>query len=134
MDLITYRLGRVELAPQGPVVAGSRGQWVLVYTVGSLGIDEGGTLKLSQRFASDWETPQFDQPQESAYTTVTTTGAAKLRPYYHAKAHERPWMKCLVIDVYDGSLRPGDTVEITLGRSAPWIAGNSGSDISREPP
>ena len=102
-DIISHRLGTVTLAPSGPVVAGSIGQWTLVYTVGSYGIDEGGTLKLSQRFASDWQTPQFDQPTEPAFTTVTTNGPAKLRPYYHKKAHERPWMKCLVIDVYDGN-------------------------------
>jgi len=114
-EQLSHRLGRVTLDPPGPVVAGSTGQWTLTYTVGSYGIDEGGTLKLAQRFASDWETPQFDRPEASGYTTVVTSGAASLRPYYHRKAHERPWMKCLVIDVYDGSLAPGDTVTITLG-------------------
>lgn len=114
-DLISERLGTVRLEPSGPVVAGSVGQWRLVYTVGSYGVDEGGTIKLAQRFASDWEAPQFDRPQEPGYTTVETDGEARLRPYYHAKAHVRPWMKCLVIDVYDGSLAPGDTVTITLG-------------------
>lgn len=115
MDTLSHRLGTVELLPHAPVVAGSVGQWTLVYTVGSYGVDEGGTLKLAQRFASDWEIPQFDRPTAPAYSTLTTTGAAKLRPYYHAKAHERPWMKCLVIDVYDGSLAPGDTVTLVLG-------------------
>ena len=114
-DLISHRMGTIRLEPHEPVIAGSVGQWKLIYTVGSYGIDEGGTLKLSQRFASDWQTPQFDRPSEPGYTTVTTNGSAKLRPYYHTKAHERPWMKCLVIDVYDGSLAPGDTVTITLG-------------------
>lgn len=114
-DLESHRLGTVALEPAGPVVAGSMGQWILTLTVGSYGIDEGGTIKLAQRFASDWEIPQFDRPTDSGYTTVSTTGAARLRPYYHAKAHERPWMKCLVIDVFDGSLAPGDTVTIVLG-------------------
>ncbi|MEZ4733596.1 MAG: hypothetical protein R3E79_41395 [Caldilineaceae bacterium] len=114
-DLLSTRLGTVTLQPAGPVVAGSVGQWRLTYTVGSYGLDEGATLKLAQRFASDWEIPQFGRPTAGGYTTVTTNGAAKLRPYYHAKAHERPWMKCLVIDVYDGSLAPGDTITITLG-------------------
>lgn len=114
-DLLSTRLGAVTLHPSGPVIAGSVGQWRLTYTVGSYGLDEGATLKLAQRFASDWEIPQFDRPTAGGYTTVTTNGAAKLRPYYHAKAHERPWMKCLVIDVYDGSLAPGDTITITLG-------------------
>lgn len=116
---ITHRLGSVTLSPHGPVVAGSTGQWTLTYTVGSYGLDEGATIKISQRFASDWEVPQFDRPDQPGYTSVVTDGAAKLRPYYHRKAHERPWMKCLVLDVYDGSLAPGDTITITLGdRSA----------------
>jgi hypothetical protein len=114
-DLVSERLGTVALEPEGPVVAGTVGQWRLVYTVGSYGFDEGGTIKLSQRFASDWQVPQFDQPDQPAYTTVSTSGAAKLRPYYSEKAHERPWWNCIVIDVYDGCLAPGDTVTLTLG-------------------
>ena len=114
-DLISQRLGVVTLEPAGPVVAGSLGQWRLVYTVGSYGLDEGGTIKLAQRMVCDWEIPQFDQPTASGYTTVTTTGPAKLRAYYHRKAYARPWSPCLVIDVYDGTLAPGDTVTITLG-------------------
>mgnify|MGYP001985336426 CR=1 FL=1 len=113
--LLEERLGKVSLCPGGPVVAGTVGQWVLTYTVGSYGVDEGGTIKLAQRFASDWQVPQFDRPGEPGYTTVVTDGAAKLAARYDAKAHERPWMKCLVIDVYDGSLAPGDRVTITLG-------------------
>ncbi|MEX0887694.1 MAG: DUF3604 domain-containing protein, partial [Phycisphaeraceae bacterium] len=108
-------LGSVTLTPHGPVVAGSVGQWTLRYTVGSYGVDEGGTLKLAQRFACDWQRPQFDRPAEPAYATVHTDGPAKLRPHFEAKGHERPWMRCLVIDVYDGSLAPGDTVTLTLG-------------------
>jgi hypothetical protein len=114
-DLISERLGTVTLEPAGPVVVGSVGQWRLVYTAGSYGVDEGGTLKLAQRSASDWQAPQFDRPEAPAYTTVTTTGQTRLRAYYHRKGHRRPWQWCLVIDVYDGSLAPGDTVTITLG-------------------
>jgi hypothetical protein len=109
------RLGTVTLAPDGPVVAGALGQWTFTLTVGPSGIDEGGTIKLAQRFASDWEAAQFDRPADSGYTTVTTTGEAKLRPRYDRKGHDRPWMNCIVIDVYDGSLAPGDTVTVTLG-------------------
>ncbi|MCA9692365.1 MAG: hypothetical protein KC636_22390, partial [Myxococcales bacterium] len=110
-----HRLGHVTLTPDRPIVAGEVGTWTLTLTVGSYGIDEGGTIKLARRFASDWERPQFDDPAAPAYTTVTTTGEAKLRARYDPKAHVRPWMKCVVIDVYDGSLAPGDQVVITLG-------------------
>ncbi len=103
------------MEPAGPVFAGSVGQWTIIYTVGSYGIDETGTIKLVQRFVSDWEVPQFDQPTKPAYTTVSTTGQAKLGVWYHRKAHRRPWAYGLVIDVYDGCLSPGDTVTIILG-------------------
>lgn len=109
------RLGAADLTPSGPVVAGSLGEWTIRLTVGSYGIDEGGTIKVAQRFASDWEAPQFDRPTESGFTTMETNGEAKLAVRYDRKGHIRPWMRCLVIDVYDGSLAPGDIVEIRLG-------------------
>ncbi len=114
-DLTSHRLGMVTLEPAGQVVAGSVGQWTLVYTVGSYGIDEHGTIKLVQRMVSDWEAPQFDRPNEAGYTAVTTTGEARLGLSYQRKAHQRPWTAGLVIDVYDGCLAPGDTVTIVLG-------------------
>ena len=109
------RLGSVTIEPLAPVVAGSMGQWTITLTVGPAGIDEGGTIKLCQRFASDWQPPQFDRPSESGYTSVTTDGEAKLRPRFDRKGHDRPWMQAIVIDVYDGSLAPGDVVTIVLG-------------------
>lgn len=109
------RLGRVTLDPAGPVVAGSMGQWTLTITVGSYGIDEGGTIKIAQRFASDFQPPQFDRPRDAGYTTIATSGEARLVPHYDRKSHIRPWMKCLVLDVVDGSLAPGDTVTIVMG-------------------
>jgi hypothetical protein len=112
---LEHRLGKVSLDPAGPVVAGSFGTWTLTLTVGSLGIDEGGTIKFAQRYASDWQTPQLDRPTESGYTTVSTKGPAKLEPHFEKKGHIRPWMKCLVIDVYDGTLASGDVVTIVLG-------------------
>ncbi|HTL30005.1 MAG TPA: hypothetical protein VL282_12320, partial [Tepidisphaeraceae bacterium] len=72
------RLGTVTLDPPGPVVAGSYCTWTLTLTVGTVGIDEGGTIKIAQRFASDGEPPQFDQPNRSGYCTITTTGQARL--------------------------------------------------------
>ena len=114
-ELLSHRLGTVTLSPDAPIVAGSVGEWTLTYTVGSYGIDEGGTIKIAKRFASDWAHPQFEDPAAINYASLSTTGEAKLRPRYDPKAHVRPWMKCIVIDVYDGCLAPGDTVTIKLG-------------------
>lgn len=112
---IERHLGHVALEPMHPVVAGSFGEWKVSLTIGSYGIDEGGTIKLAHRFASDWEAPQSMEPQGSGFTTVQTNGQAKLRAHFETKGHERPWMKAFVIDVYDGSLAPGETVTIILG-------------------
>jgi hypothetical protein len=117
------RLGTASIQPDSPIVAGSVGQWTITLTVGSLGIDEGGTIKLCQRFASDFEPPQFDQPAKNGFTTVATNGKAKLRPRFDRKGAERPWMQAIVIDVYDGSLAPGDTVTIVLGDRSQGSAG-----------
>ena len=110
------RLGTVTLEPCAPVVAGSYQQWILTLTVGSYGIDEGGTIKIAQRLACDMQPVQFSDPAAPAYCTVQTNGAAKLASRFAPKGHERPWMIwCVVIDVYDGSLAPGDTVTVVLG-------------------
>src|SRR3982751_351539 len=104
---LSTRLGHVTVSPDSPAVAGSVGTWTVTLTVGSVGIDEGGTIKVCQRFASDGEAPQFDKPAAPAFVTVKTNGAAKLRPRFDRKGHDRPWMQAIVIDVYDGSLAPG---------------------------
>ena len=135
---IARRLGTATLCPSDPIVAGSVGTWTLVLTVGSSGIDEGGTIKIAQRFASDFEPPQFDRPSEPAYTTIKLAAAdpsAKLRPRYDRKGHDRPWMNCIVLDVYDGSLSRGDTLTITLGdRSggSPGIRAQSFQETAHE--
>jgi hypothetical protein len=129
------RLGTVSLEPAGAVVAGSMGQWKLTLAVGCMGIDEGGTIKIAQRFASDWEAPQFDRPADSGFTSVATNGQARLRPRYDKKGHDRPWMQCIVIDVYDGSLSPGDVVTVILGdrsRGSPGIRAQTFQESAHE--
>ncbi len=133
---LEVRLGRVALVPIEPVVAGSMDQWTLIYTVGSYGVDEGGTIMLVQRTACDWQPPQFDQPKQSGYTTVTTSGSARLDAQFEKKRYKRPWMSwCLVIDVRDGYLSPGDTVTIVLGdqsKGSPGIRAQTFAESKHE--
>ena len=71
------------------VVAGSIHTWTLTFTVGKHGIDDGGHIKVVWRDVSDWKRPQFNEPRNLNYTTVATTGKAKLdvcfdnRDYIH---------------------------------------------------
>lgn len=116
-------LGRAIIEPCTPVVAGAVGEWKITYTVGEAGIDEGGTIKIAQRFASDWEKPQFEEPSKPGYTTASTNGNAKIKVRFNPKGLYRPWMKCVEIDVYDGSLAPGDVIQVIYGDRSAGSAG-----------
>ena len=107
--------GWATLEPTDPVVAGSFGTWRLTYTVGEYGLDDGGTLMVAWRFATDWGKPQFDDPSASDYATVTTEGSASLRARFYMKTGLRPWRKGTVVDVHDDGLRPGEHVVFTFG-------------------
>ncbi|MCA9985106.1 MAG: DUF3604 domain-containing protein, partial [Anaerolineales bacterium] len=115
LDLISARLGTIQLLETDDVIAGRTGSWTLRYTVGSYGLDSGAQLKICFPLVTDWEAPQFGDPAASGYTSAETAGAARLRLSWQPKGYVRPWSRALVIDVYDGSLSPGDEVTIRLG-------------------
>ncbi len=107
--------GWAELEPAEPVVAGSYGTWRLIYHVGEYGMDDGGTLMVCWRFATDWGKPQFDDPSAPNFCSLETDGAASLRARFDAKGGVRPWRKSTIIDVYDDGLREGEVIAITFG-------------------
>lgn len=107
--------GAAELQPRDPVIAGSIGTWRVVYTVGRYGIDDSGMIRVARRFVSDWGAPQMTDPRALNYTTVSTTGNARVRAVYDPKAHVRPWQKAITIHIEDGFLREGETVTLVVG-------------------
>ena len=111
-------VGRASISPAGPVVAGELGTWTITYEVGAYGYDEFARLKIASRFASDWGPPQFTNPADANYATVrlesqspTTVATLSWEP----RGYIRPWFKCLVVSIRDGSLYPGDKVHLTIG-------------------
>lgn len=108
-------VGWLEMDPPGPVVAGSWGTWRIIFHVGRYGIDDGGTAKLCHRFASDWGRPQTTEPANDHFLSVVTDGRAQLRVRYDLKGHIRPWQRSVVVDIFDGFLRDGETLTFTLG-------------------
>lgn len=107
--------GQVTIRPADDVIAGSYGTWTVTITVGRHGIDDGGRVLIARRLASNWGIPQFERPGDAEYTTVHTSGQARLRAHYDHKVFIRPWKAALVIDVYDGALAAGDTLTVTFG-------------------
>jgi hypothetical protein len=121
---IDRRVGCISLNPAEPIIAGSIGQWVFKFTAGSYGVDEGGTIILSQRTACDWEVPQLTHPDRSGYTTVCTGADVRLEARFEPKKDIRPWQKwCFVIDIHDGFISPGEKVIITLGDQSRGASG-----------
>ncbi len=112
---IKRAFGWATLEPTDAVAAGSFGTWRLTYTVGEYGLDDGGTLMVAWRFATDWGKPQFQDPSAPDYATVATDGRASLRARFDMKTGLRPWRKGTVVDVEDDGLRPGEHVFITFG-------------------
>jgi uncharacterized protein DUF3604 len=111
-------IGRASISPDGPVVAGHVGTWTITYEVGAYGYDEFARLKIACRFASDWGPPQFTDPAALNYATVrlesrNQTSVARLS--YEPRGYIRPWFKCLVVSIRDGSLYPGDKIHVTMG-------------------
>jgi len=107
--------GKVELDPEGDVVAGSMRSWTITYTVGMHGIDDGGSIILLRKSICDMEEPQFGDPKASGYVTATTTGDAELELGYSRNSFSRPWTHALRVDVRDGSLKKGDKIKLVLG-------------------
>ncbi len=111
-------IGRAWVSPDAPVVAGELGTWTITYEVGGYGYDERARIKVASRFASDWGKPQFTDPAGRDYCTVRLesrceTAVASLA--FEPRGQVRPWFKCLVVSVADGSLYPGDRVHVTIG-------------------
>jgi hypothetical protein len=111
-------VGRATITPADPVVAGQLGSWTMTYEVGAYGYDEFARLKIASRFASDWGSPQFTDPAGANYATVrlesrcpTTVATLSWEP----RGYIRPWFKCFVVSIRDGSLYPGDKIHVTIG-------------------
>src|SRR5436190_23135742 len=109
------RVGRAVITPTGEFEAGSFASITLTYTAGYFGIDDTGSLKIVQRFASDAGRPQFNDPKGWNYVTAEASNGAVLELRFDQKGNIRPWDKTLLIRVQRGFLREGDTITIRIG-------------------
>jgi len=108
-------LGRAEIIGPVRVIGGSHGTWKLVYHVGKYGIDDGGSIRVAHRSVSDLESPQFNAPTKSGYTSVSANRDVRLEYFYSRRGHIRPFRGAIQVDVRDGSLYQGDTITIIIG-------------------
>ncbi|WP_319529905.1 DUF3604 domain-containing protein [uncultured Cohaesibacter sp.] len=113
--IATSQLGSAEITPAGSFEAGSYASFTLVYTAGTFGIDDSGSLRVVFRFASDQGNPQFDDPAGANYCTVEASNGAVLQVRWDPKSNVRPWDRTLWIKVVNGFLEEGDQITIRFG-------------------
>ena len=106
-------MGEINLSPQKDVVAGEFSSWIITFKAGEYGIDDGGTIVIAWKSVSDWDTPQFDEPNMPGYTTVETTGDCKLKASY--SKFVRSFGNSILIEVSGGYIKKDDMITITLG-------------------
>lgn len=110
--------GRAELEPDDEVVAGRYATWTITYTVGELGLDDGGSVLVAFSQTTDMGAPQFEEPAAPNFCRVATDGDARLEAAYDPRGHVRPMKDAVRVTVRDGSLAPGETVTLHLGDSS----------------
>ncbi len=84
----------------------------LKITLGTFGLQKGGSIKVLFRAISDMGTPQFSDPKADNYVKITAADSkAVLIPEnsttgIHHKLHERPWWKGMILTLLNKSLDP----------------------------
>ena len=108
-------MGSARLEPSGSFEAGSMQSFTLVYTAGTFGVDDTGSIKIGFRFATDFGPVQLTDPKAQGYTTIEASNGATLEAKWEFKRNIRPWSRSLYIGVVKDFLAPGDTITIRFG-------------------
>ena len=107
--------GYATLSPVTPVETRSYHTATLTYTVGKLGLDDTGAIRISWRRISDAGQAQMQEPGGENYVTATSNGEGKLVLVHSVLDGQRPWNECLTIYQRGGYLKEGDVITVVLG-------------------
>ena len=108
------------------VVAGSWQEVVLDYEIGSSGVADGSSFKVTFKFYSDWALFQTVDPLAANYVSAeyqagplvpgqSAATVQSLKVRFDQKGHERPFQKAVIVDTVDGYLKAGDHIIVRLG-------------------
>ena len=70
--------GDARVLDTDDVIAGEYGTWRLVFTVGEMGLDTGGVVRVGTDSDTDWGLPQVHDPQGSDYLSVVAPSGAEV--------------------------------------------------------
>ena len=106
-------LGNIDKTIPSNIKAGSFQTIILNYIVGSFGIDEGGSLRICFKSASDMGKLQFEDASKDNYFSVITPEGSKFKNSIIAGI--RPWRYVINIKILERPLYKNEIVTIILG-------------------
>ncbi len=115
--------GYATLSPVTPVEARSYHSTTLTYTVGKLGLDDTGAIRIAWRMVSDSGRPQMTNPADANYVTANSSGAGNLVLRFDKLGGQRPWNETLTIYQRGGYLKEGDTITVVFGDTSKGCPG-----------
>ena len=108
-------LGTATLSPTDPVEVRTFQSFTITYTVGSLGIDDTGGIRIACRRIGDAGILQTQDPKAPNYVSAESNGEGRLSLAYSRRNGQRPWGEILTITQHGGYLRPGETITVHIG-------------------
>ncbi len=107
--------GSAQIEPLSPVEVRSYQTYRLTYTVGKLGLDDTGGIRIAWRMIGDSGRPQMSNPAAENYVTASSNGEGNLKLKYDKNGGQRPWNEVLDIEQRGGYLRQGDQITVIFG-------------------
>ncbi len=107
--------GTAQLSGPDAVEARSFQTFTMTYTVGSLGLDDTGSICVCFRVMSDFGKLQTIDPIAPNYVSATTDGGGRITLIYDSDGGQRPWNKRLVARLDGGFLNKGEKIIIKFG-------------------
>ena len=109
--------GTAVLSPLDAVEVRSFQTFRLTYTVGRLGLDDTGAIRVSFRTVTDVGKFQHHDPKAANYVSARTSGQGRIVLRIGSDG-TRPWQTTVTAQLKGGYLNPGDTIELTFGDTA----------------
>lgn len=106
--------GSATLSPLDAVEVRSYETFTLTYTVGKIGLDDTGGIRVAFRLISDAGKPQMANPAAANYVTASCSGSGTIT-LNESAAGQRPWNRILTAQLNGGYLTEGEVITIVLG-------------------
>ena len=106
--------GSARLTPTDPVEVRSFNTFTLTYTVGRIGLDDTGGIRVCFRMISDFGKIQTTDPAGANYLSASCSGSGRISLRV-APDGQRPWSLAITAQLNGGYLNEGDQIVLTFG-------------------